>query len=33
MVMVYMLTGYIDGIHGKPYIAAPWPAVDGLANA
>ena len=23
---VYMLTwlGYIDGIHGAPYIAAPW---------
>ena len=26
MVLVYMLTwlGYIDGIHGTPYIAAPW---------
>ena len=26
MVLVYMLTwlGYIDGIHGAPYIAAPW---------
>ena len=24
--LVYMLTGlgYIDGIHGAPYIAAPW---------
>ena len=24
--MVYMLSwlGYIDGIHGTPYIAAPW---------
>ena len=26
MVLVYMLTkmGYIDGIHGTPYMAAPW---------
>ena len=26
MVLLYMLTysGYIDGIHGTPYIAAPW---------
>ena len=26
MVLVYMLTwlGYMDGIHGAPYIAAPW---------
>ena len=26
LVLVYMLTwlGYIDGIHGTPYIAAPW---------
>jgi hypothetical protein len=26
MVLVYMLTemGDIDGIHGTPYIAAPW---------
>ena len=26
MVLVYMLTwlGYIDGIHGTPYIPAPW---------
>ena len=26
MVLVYILTwlGYIDGIHGTPYIAAPW---------
>jgi hypothetical protein len=26
MVLVCMLTemGYIDGIHGAPYIAAPW---------
>ena len=26
MVLVYMLTwlGYIDGIHGAPYMAAPW---------
>ena len=26
MVLVYMLKwlGYIDGIHGTPYIAAPW---------
>ena len=26
MVLVYMLRfwGYIDGIHGTPYIAAPW---------
>ena len=24
--MVYMLAkmGYIDGIHGTPYMAAPW---------